>query len=108
MVTKPRTASGPDALNVVDGRGAAPEVGVVVHAPAASAILIASRARAADCEVIDHREQRVSAFGQIAQFSGPIIHFAIDIQRPLALPRRIEFFVPKALQVGGLAAGTAA
>ena len=90
------------------GRRAAPEIGVVMHHPAAAAVLFLRRARAADDEVVDHIEQRLMALAQVAQLGGPIIHLAIDVHRPLAFPRRIQLLVPDALQIGRLRTRTAA
>src|SRR5438045_1026992 len=84
MLAKPCAAGGPRAVYIVDRGGAAPEVGVVMGDPAAAAVLSCRGACAADGEVIDQVKQRFMAFAQVARFRGPVIHFAIDVERPFA------------------------
>jgi len=62
MLAEPRAAGRPDAVNVVDGRSAAPEVGVVMHHPAATTVLLLGGARAADRQIVNHVEQRLVTF----------------------------------------------
>src|SRR5580704_17409063 len=108
MVAEPSAAGGPDAVNVVDGGSAAPEVGVMMRHPTATSVLFTGSASATDCQIVYHGKQRLGAFAQIAQLSGPIVHFTINVQRPLGFPRRIQLFVPKALQISWLTARPAA
>src|SRR6267142_2839374 len=49
-----------------------------------------------------HIEERLVAFGQIAKFRRPIIHFGIDVDDPFTVPGRLDFIVPETLQIRGL------
>src|SRR5438874_134795 len=97
MMAQPRSARWPDTVNAIDGSRAPPEVGVVMHDPPPAAVLVFGGATAADHQVADHVEQRLMALAEVGQFRRPVIHLAVDIEGPLALPRRIEQFVPDAL-----------
>jgi len=77
MMTQPGATRGPDAVHVVDGRGAAPVVGVVMSDPPAAAILFPGGARAADDQVVDQVEQRFVAFAQAGQLRRPVIHLEL-------------------------------
>src|SRR6266404_2037465 len=88
----------------VDGRGGAPEVRIVMSYPASGAPLDFGGAGARFTEVHYHLYQRVDTFGQIAGFSGPVVHLRVDVDGVFAAPRRVHAFVPKALEIRRLAA----
>ena len=102
MRAKPGAAGGPDAVDAVDGGGAAPDVGVVMEDPAAGVVEIVRGAAAADGQVLHHVEQRAGAFTEVGRPRGPVIHLDIDVGGVFAFPGGIEEFIPDALQVGRL------
>ena len=109
MLAEPRATADPDAVVAgVDGRGAAPEVGVVVQHPAARAVMRLGGLRAGHGAIGNHVEERCGAFGKIRHFGGPVIHLGVDVHRPFAVPRRMERVIPDALQIRGLTTGAAA
>ncbi len=109
VLAEPGAADGPHAeLRPIDRRGSAPEVEIMVGHPAACSIVGLGRLGAGDRGVFEHVEQRLVAFGQIADLGRPIIHLRIDVDRVLASPRRRYVFIPDRLEIGRLAAGAAA
>ena len=58
--------------------------------------------------LVDHVEERLMALGEVRGLGGPVVHFRVDVDRVLALPRHVHLFAPDALEVGGLAAGAGA
>ena len=54
-----------------------------------------------DGEPLDVLEQRLRVVGHPARLGDPVVHFEIDVAVIVGLPRRIEVFVPLALDVRG-------
>ena len=108
VAAEPRAARGPDAIDIIDGGGAAPDVGVVVKHPAVGMIQVAGRASAADGQVLNHAKKREAAFAEICDLGGPVIHFNVDVCGVFAFPRGIEKLVPDALEIRRLGARAAA
>src|SRR5882724_9062853 len=107
MMAEPGAAAYPDTvIGRVDGRGAAPEIGVVVQHPAGSTVMLAGGGLAGFGQFVDSFYQWRGAGGYIQYFRGPVIHFEVDIGGVLAAPGRCGKVIPDALQVGGLSAGT--
>ena len=106
MLAEPRGAGGPHPIDVVDRRGAEPEVGVVMKHPPAAAVHLFRGARAADAQIVDHVPERGATLGDVGDLAGPVVHLEVDVGRVLAFPRRVEQLVPHALEIGGLRAGT--
>ena len=50
--------------------------------------------------VRDEIEQRLVHLGKIAHLGWPVVHLDVDIQMVIAIPGRLDFLIPKALQVG--------
>ena len=106
---EPRSAHRPDAdVSIVDRRGVAPGVDVVVEHEAAGAVHLLRRPAAAVERHPDQVEQRPGGFGQVADFRRPVVHLDVDVGRVLAVPGRCEALVPDALEVGRHRAGAAA
>ena len=107
MQAQPRAAHGPHApVRPINGRGRAPEVGVVMHHPPACAVLRLRGASASHGEVVHHSDERLDALGEVAGFGGPVVHLGVDVDGVFATPRRVRAFIPQPLQARWLAAGT--
>ena len=105
MQAQPGAAGRPETPSrAVDGRGRAPQVGVVVDDPAARAVHLPRGPRAGLGEVPHHRDQRGHAFLEPGRLGRPVVHLRVDVDRVLAAPGRVGAVVPQALQIGGLAA----
>ena len=106
MEGEPGAAGGPHAgADAIDGSGGAPEVGVVMHDPAAGVVHFLRGARAGVGEVHDHGDEGVDCFGEVGGLGGPVVHFGVDVDGVFGAPGRVHRLVPEALEVGGLAAG---
>ena len=109
MERQPRAAHRPDAaVGVVDRRGIAPGVDVVMKREAARAVHLLGGAAAAVERHLDQVEQRPRGFRQVAHFGRPVVHLQVDIGGVLAVPRRSHEFVPDALEIGRHGSRTAA
>ena len=53
-------------------------------------------------------EKRQVHLGQVAHLRAPVVHFRVDVDGVLAVPRRVEIVVPNALQIRRQRAGTRA
>ena len=80
----------------------------MVEDPAIDAVLGFGGFGAGFGEVFDEFEEGRGAFGEVADFGGPVVHFEVDVGGVFAAPGRQDGFVPDALEVGRLAAGAAA
>ena len=80
----------------------------MVQDPAARAIELLGGAGAADAKVVDGVEKRLVALAQTGELRDPVVHLHVDVRGVFSLPRRVEGFVPDALEISGLGAGTAA
>ena len=104
VLAQPRPAGRPDAvIGVVDRRRAAPEVKIVVQHPPPCAIVLARRFRTRHRDFPQGREERFMCLGEAGRFGRPVVHLGVDVDRVLAVPRRLVQVVPQALQVGRLA-----
>src|SRR5436190_1302760 len=108
MQAKPCAPGRPDPVNVVDRCRAAPKIGIMMRHPTPTAVLLFCGSRATDGEVVDQVEQWLVTLTKIADLRGPVIHLAVDVERPLAFPRRIEQIIPDALQIRRLSSRAAA
>ncbi len=108
VVTEPGPAGRPDAVDVVDRRGAPPVVGVVVDHPPPGAVLLPGGPRAADGQVVDQVEQGLVALAEVRALRRPVVHLDVDVGGVLAPPGGVEQLVPDALEVGRLVARPAA
>ena len=86
------------------GRGEAPGIGDHVRHPAARIVVGLGRLAARLDQRRDELVQRLVKFGQIADLGGPVVHLHVDVEVPIAVPRRLDFLGPDALQVGRQAA----
>ena len=103
---EPGAAEGPHAPEgAVDGGGAAPEVEVVVGDPAGGAIHLLGGAGSALGGFGDEAVEGLGALGEVAGEGRPVVHLDIDVDGVFRAPGRGGFFVPNALEVGGLGAG---
>ncbi len=106
VVAEPRARQrevGPLRLSaavVAHRRRLAPEVGVVVRAPAAAAVVDAGRFRAVHAQILDEVEERGVALGQVGDLGRPVVHLRVDVDRVVRAPRRPDHVVPDALEIG--------
>ena len=85
-----------------DGVGHRPYVGVVSQTPSAvHTPVISCGVGAVFRHISSELKQRHVEFGQIGCLCTPVVLFEIDVCGVVAAPRRQQFFVPEALQVGG-------
>ncbi len=88
MERHPRAAHRPDtAVGIVDGRGVAPGVNVVMKCKAARAVHLLGGAAAALERHLDQVEQRPGGFRKVAHFGRPVVHLHVDVRGVLAVPR---------------------
>ena len=95
--------------------GHAPDVAVVTNEPGrhtlllgdSSAIVVLRGDGAALGQAPDPRQHGIVHLGQSSHLGGPIVLLDIDVDRIVAAPGRCHKFVPKTLQVGRHALGTA-
>ena len=80
-------------------RSEAPRIRDDVRHPAARIVIILRRFRARFLQRSNQRKQRLRQIGKIANFRRPVIHLHIHVQMPVAIPRRVNFFRPNALQI---------
>ncbi len=97
VMAEPGAPGRPDAVDVVDRRGRAPEVGVVVDHPAACAVLLLGGPGAADGQVVDQGEEGLVAFAEVGQLRRPVVHLQVDVGGVFASPGRINEFIPDPL-----------
>src|SRR6266498_2059870 len=80
MLAKPRAANGPVgpdriAFPPIAHRSALPpKVSVMVRAPSACAVVYFSRATTVDGQIANEFQERLVAFGQVGDLSGPVVH----------------------------------
>src|ERR1700722_17916735 len=103
LVREPRLSHWPDPPRTVHWCGRAPEIGVMVQNPAFAVIVHAGRFSASYLQIADQTPQRLLHLPQISRVSLPVVHFEIDICRPLAAPCRAHILVPDSLEVCRLA-----
>ena len=105
VLAQPHAAHRPHAVaGGIDGRRAAPEVGVVVGHPAGGSVVQFRRFGAVLGQVFDQVEERSRAFGEVGDLGGPVVHLRVDVERVFAAPVGKQVLAPAALQVAGLAA----
>ncbi len=75
---------------------------------ALGAIVQLRRTAAIDAQALDQIKQRPVHLRHGAGFRRPVVHFGVDVHRPLAVPGRLDFVVPNALKVRRLRSGSAA
>ena len=103
MLAKPCAAVGPHPPGcAIDWTGNTPKVGVVVSHPTLGTIKSAGRLVPGDTEVFEHGEERFMAFGEVGYLSRPIVHFGIDVDGVLAVPRCVKATAPDTLQISRL------
>ena len=76
----------------------------MVRHPAAAAVHGPGCRGPRRAEVLEHREEGLLRLGKIADQRRPVIHFGVDVDGVLRVPRRIDLVVPDALQGGWLTA----
>ena len=86
----------------------APQVGVVVRHPAVRAVHAQRHLRPVRLHPAQVVEKRQVHLGQVAHLRAPVVHFRVDVDGVLAVPRRVEIVVPNALQIRRQRAGTRA
>ena len=101
MTAEPSAADRPEEpLRPSGGRGAvAPEIRIVMEAPAGKMIQFPCRILSLLGEIPDELEKRSSAFGKIGVFRRPVVHLGIDVGRVVAAPGREEKRIPDALKI---------
>ncbi len=65
-------------------------------------------ARAGCAGGIEQVEERGMEVGEVGALGEPVVHLGVDVDGVLGAPRRVDGFVPDALQVGGEGAGAGA
>ena len=106
MLAEPgRAADGRAPGRGLAGRGEAPRVGDDVRHPAAR-VVVGLRGLAARLDQRgDELVQRLVQLGEVADLGRPVVHLHVDVEVPVAVPRRLDFLGPDALQVGRQSAG---
>ena len=100
-----RAADGRAPGRIFAGRGEAPGVGDDVRHPAAR-VVVGLRGLAARLDQRgDELVQRLVQLGEVADLGRPVVHLDVDVEMPVAVPRRLDFLGPDALQVGRQSAG---
>src|SRR5258705_1682779 len=89
MSAQPSAACRPETPQwAINRRGGAPEIGVVMANPPASAILHLRGVTSVLVKFRHHPSQRLVTLRQISRLRGPVVHLRVDVDGVLALPRR--------------------
>ena len=99
--TQPRASHHPVRSRYVDvlGRSIRPDICIMMGREAAAAVHAAGSISAALRHAPDQAKQGQAAFGKVAAFCRPVIHFCINVNRVLGIPGRLHFLVPDSLQI---------
>ncbi len=105
---QPGAARRPDApIGAVDRAGGAPDISIVVHHPAAGAVVGSRHFSAGDGQFLGHLQDRLHHVGEVGRIGQPVVHlqvyiggiFAAPGPRPLfQMPRRVDGCVPGRLE----------
>ena len=79
----------------------------MVEDPAARVVMGLGDLAARGHQLVQGIKQRLGTVGKGGWLGWPVVHLGVDVAGVFAVPRRAQALVPDALQVGGLAAGTA-
>lgn len=103
MKAQPGTAGDPDTMvGSVDGCGSPPDIRIMVQHPSRAIVMLPCGGFSSFSTLFHHLKESFMTLGKSGDFRRPIVHFSVDVDRPFAVPRRSELFVPDPLQVGGL------
>src|SRR5262245_4188918 len=109
MQAQPCATHGPEAgMYAINRNRIAPDVGIVMNHKAPRVVEVFGNAAPVIERVVDEIEQRLVKLREVGDLRGPVIHFGIDVDRVLAIPRWFELLVPNALKIRRHRTGPAA
>ena len=105
MRAQPRRSAGGSPYGAFPRSGEAPGIGDDMRHPTARVVILLGRLAPRLYQRGDELVQRLLQFRQVANQGGPVVHLHIDVQVPVAVPWRLDFLGPDALQIRRQAAG---
>src|ERR1043165_4639761 len=98
MLAQPTTAVAPCTPKCsINSSIDAPNVRIVVCHPTPCTIHFSCSSLPCCRQLLYHPDQRFMHFSEIGFFRRPVIHFCIDVNGILAVPRGIKLIIPKSL-----------
>ncbi len=82
-----------------DGGGHSPKVGIVMRNRSRGVVVFLCGAFTAFGKFGNQADQRLLTFGQIQRKCRPVVHFGVDIDGVVAVPRWHDTVIPNALQI---------
>lgn len=93
-------------MGSINGAGGTPDIGVMVQNPAACAVMGLGHLASSFGHIFHQLHQRQEGLGEIGNIGQPVIHLQIDVDGVFAAPGRKDIFIPNALEIGRLRAGS--